>query len=347
MKINANLEESELNQKEIAQLAGVSVSTVSRVINDDPRISERTKQTVREILAANPYVTNNNARNLRVSRTNAIGFLISSFNNPYFISIYEGLRDICRKRGYIIIVGITDEDPTLQQEAIDLLLSYKVCGIVGSFVTMSASSKAKLQQMCEFVVALDRRIPGFDSDFVGINDEFGGQQQVLHAASYGHRKIAVIYGRLDSAGQGRLNGYLSAMKALNLPLRQEYMVCGNFDESAAYAAALSLLNLPDPPTAIITHNNLMTVGAFKAVVDMQKSIPDDISLVGFDDFLLADYLSPGITRIRHPAHEMGEIAAKTLLERLDGLYSGPSKTVVLPVKLKICNSCKILTAHPG
>ena len=81
-----------MNQKEIAQLAGVSVSTVSRVINDDPRISERTKQTVREILAANPYVTNNNARNLRVSRTNAIGFLISSFNNPYFISIYEGLR---------------------------------------------------------------------------------------------------------------------------------------------------------------------------------------------------------------------------------------------------------------
>ena len=337
-----NWEGLNLNQKEIAELAGVSVSTVSRVINDDPRISERTKQVVREVLAANPYVTNINARNLRVSRTNAIGFLISSFNNPYFVSIYEGLRDICRKRGYIIIVGITDEDPAVQQEAIDLLLSYKVCGIVGSFVAMSHEVMAKLRQMCEFVVALDRRIPGLESDFVSINNEFAGRQQVYHAAGYGHRKIAAIYGRLDSAGRGRLDGYIAAMKELGLDLRPEYMVCGDFDESVAHSAVLSLLNLPDPPTAIVTHNNLMTIGAFKAIVDMHKSIPDDVSLIGFDDFLLADYLSPGITRIRHPAHEMGEIAAKTLLERLDGVYSGAPKNIVLPVKLKICSSCKIL-----
>ena len=333
-----------MNQKEIARLSGVSTATVSRVINKDPRVSQKTRQAVEKVLDRYSYVANLNARNLRVVRTKTVGYLISSFNNPYFISIYEGLEEMLSTRGYNVIIGITNEDPKTQREAIDLLLSYKVCGIVGSFVEIDETTRNKLRQMCDFVISLDRRIPDFETDYVGVDNIFGGIEQVRHAASHGHKKIAVIYGTQDSVGTERLGGYTSAMEELGLDIRPEYMVPGNFNEAESYRATLSLLHLADPPTAILAHNNMMCIGAYKAIRDMHLDIPDDISLIGFDNFSLADYLGTGITLIEHPAYEMGQVAAQLLFERLDSRRS-PSEAprqVILPVKLIIRGSCKIL-----
>ena len=331
-----------LNQKEIARLAGVSVATVSRVINNDANVSEKTRDKVRNILAQQSYVTNINARNLRTARTKTIGYLISTFNNPYFVSVYEGLEKICKEHGYTILIGITNEDPKTQLEAIDMLLSYKVCGIVGSFVTPDNITIKKMKKMCDFVISLDRSVPGLNADLICVNNEFGGAEQVRHAVEYGHERIAVIYGKEDSVGIGRLKGYKQCMEHYGCKIRPEYMVPGEFNETVAYLSTLSLLTLPEPPTVILAHNNLMTIGAFKAIKDMHLSIPDDISLIGFDDFSLADYLSPGLTIIQHPAYEMGEIAAKTLFDRLSGKYTGEQKNVMLPVKLEIRGSCKVI-----
>lgn len=331
-----------MNQKEIARLAGVSVATVSRVINNDTSVSDRTRDKVRNVLAQQSYVANINARNLRTARTKTIGYLISTFNNPYFISIYEGLEKVCKEHGYNILIGITNEDPKTQLEAIDMLLSYKVCGIVGSFVTPDSITVKKLEKMCDFVISIDRKVPGLNSDLICVNNEFGGAEQVRHAVEYGHEKIAVIYGMEDTAGIGRLNGYKQCMQRYGKEIRQEYVVPGQFNEKKAYLSTISLLTLPDPPTVILAHNNLMTIGAFKAIKDMHLNIPDDVSLIGFDDFTLADYLSPGVTLIQHPAYEMGEMAAKTLFERLEGKYTGEQRSVMLPVKLEIRASCKVI-----
>ena len=332
-----------MNQREIAKLAGVSVATVSRVINHDPNVSQKTRDKVSHILAQQSYVTNINARNLRMTHTKTVGFLISTFSNPYFISIYEGLEEICKQHGYNILIGITNEDSKTQQEAIEMLLSYKVCGIVGSFVTMNSSTMEKMRKMCDFVISIDRFIKGMDSDLVCVDNEFGGYEQVRLAAEYGHKKIAVIHGQEDSVGIERLRGYRTAMEKYGCPIRQEYMLSGDYIEEPAYMSTLSLLSLPDPPTVIVAHNNLMTIGAFKAIKDLQRRIPEDISLIGFDDFLLAEYLSPGITLIQHPAYEVGKIAAKILFARLDDSLPKEPQRIMLPLKLVIRESCGILS----
>lgn len=331
-----------MNQKEIARLAGVSVATVSRVINNDINVSDGTRRKVENILKQQSYVANINARNLRATRTKMIGYLISTFNNPYFISIYEGLEKICKEQGYNIIIGITNEDVKTQKEAINMLLSYKVCGIVGSFVAPDKSTIEKLKKMCDFVISIDREIPGLEADLICVDNEFGGAEQVRHAIEYGHEKIAVIYGTEDSVGIGRLKGFKQCMRKYGCEIRDEYMVPGAFNETTSYLSTISLLTLPDPPTVILAHNNLMTIGAFKAIKDMHLDIPGDISLIGFDDFSLADYLSPGITLIQHPAYEMGEISAKTLFERLEHTCGGTYKKIMLPVKLEIRGSCKVM-----
>lgn len=328
-----------MNQREIAKLAGVSSATISRVINDDPSVSEETRKHVQEIIEKYSYVTNVNARNLRMSRSKTIGFLISNFSNPFFVSIYQGMEKVCSEKGYNIIIGITNEKMEQQKKAIDLFLSYQVSGIIGSFVDLDEPSLKKLRGMKRNVILLDRQIRGIDADTIEIDNEGGAVQQVNYLADLGHRRIAVIHGKKDSPGTSRLDGYYQGMKQKNISIPPEYVICGNYNERDAYYAAVQLLQLPDPPTAIIAHNNLMCIGAYKAIRDLGKKIPTDISLIGFDNFDFANYLEPGITLIDRPVDQMGEMAAKMIFERLEYTYTGEARKIVLPVKLKISESC--------
>lgn len=193
-----------MNQREIAKLAGVSSATISRVINNDPGVSDETRKYVREIIEKYSYVTNVNARNLRMSRAKAIGFLISNFSNPFFVSIYQGMEKICTEKGYNIIIGITNEKTELQKKAIDLFLSYQVSGIIGSFVDMDEPTLKKLKGMKDNVILLDRHIKGIEADTIEIDNEGGAVQQVNYLADLGHRKIAVIHGKNDSPGVSQI-----------------------------------------------------------------------------------------------------------------------------------------------
>lgn len=328
-----------MNQREIAKLAGVSSATISRVINNDPGVSDETRKYVREIIEKYSYVTNVNARNLRMSRAKAIGFLISNFSNPFFVSIYQGMEKICTEKGYNIIIGITNEKTELQKKAIDLFLSYQVSGIIGSFVDMDEPTLKKLKGMKDNVILLDRHIKGIEADTIEIDNEGGAVQQVNYLADLGHRKIAVIHGKNDSPGVSRLEGFYKGMKDRGLSVRPEYVICGNYNEQDSYYSTVQLLQLPDMPTAIIAHNNLMCIGAYKAIRDLGKKIPEDVSLIGFDNFDYANYLEPGITLIDRPVDQMGEMAAKMVFERLEYTYTGSARRIVLPVKLKISKSC--------
>ncbi len=334
-----------MNQKELAKIAGVSSATISRVINDDPNVKPETKEYVREIIKKYDYVANINARNLRASSSNTVGFLISNFNNPFFIKIYQGIESICRKHGYIVIIGITNERVEEQEKAIDLFLSYQVSGIIGSFVDVDNKILNKLQRLQKNVISLDREFDILDFDTIVIDNEYGGIEQVNYLHSLGHKKIAVIYGKLDSPGKERLNGFEKGMANNGLKSKEEYKICGNYNEPDAYYATIKLLQLKDPPTAIITHNNLMCIGAYKALKDLKINIPDNVSLIGFDNFEFADYLEPGITLIDRPINQMGEMAGEMLFDRLENKYIGETRRIVLPVKLKINKSCNFLTTQ--
>ncbi len=329
-----------MNQKQIARAAGVSTATVSRVVNNDKCVSPKTRAKVLEAIEQHAYVQNINARILRTKKSRTIGFLVSNFSNPFFIAVYSGLEPVCRKLGYNIIIGNTNEDIQQEIDALDVFLSYRVDGIIASFVLPSDATIAKLKSYDMNVVILDRRIKNLVSDTIAIDSISGAKEQVRYLAGLGHKKIAVIHGTgYDSPGIDRMEGFRQGMREAGLEVRKEYMACGEFLEKSSYIAAIGLMNLPDPPTAIITHNNLMCMGAYKALYDSKIRIPDDVSLLGFDGFGFAEHLQPSITYMDRPTSEMGDLAAKMLIDRIEKRYDGPVREVIFPVKLKIGGSC--------
>ena len=172
-------------------------------------------------------------------------------------------------------------------------------------------------------------------------DSFAGaKMQVDYLAGLGHKRIAVIHGTTTNLpGEERLNGYMAAMEEHGLEVLPNYVASGFFNEEEAYAATVQLMGQNPRPTALITHNNLMCIGAYKALKDLNIKIPQDVSLIGFDDFDFADYLEPSLTLIDRPLKTMGEIAGKMLIERIEGKYSGKARLVVFPAKLRVNHSC--------
>ena len=329
-----------MNQKEIAKKAGVSVATISRVINGEEGVSQEKRHKILELLDKYAYVRDINAKNLRTSRSKAIGFLISNFENPFFVSMYQGLEAVCRKNGYNIIIGNTNEDIRQEQEAIDLFLSYRVAGIVASFVDPQETTLRKIKNFGSNIIALDRQQKNIEADTVTMDSFAGAKMQVDYLAGLGHKRIAVIHGTTTNLpGEERLNGYMAAMEEHGLEVLPNYVASGFFNEEEAYAATVQLMGQNPRPTALITHNNLMCIGAYKALKDLNIKIPQDVSLIGFDDFDFADYLEPSLTLIDRPLKTMGEIAGKMLIERIEGKYSGKARLVVFPAKLRVNHSC--------
>lgn len=329
-----------MNQKIIAQQAGVSVATVSRVLNGHAGVSDKTKKKVLELLDSNAYVLNNNARNLRMSKSKTIGFSISNFSNPFFISIYQGLDPICREKGYSIIIGNTNECIKQEREVFDLFLSYRVAGIIASFVDPQESTLKKLHNYGTSILALDRRLENVSADTVTMDNINGARQQVDYLASLNHKRIALIHGPLtDVVAVERHKGYCKGMEEHGLKIHPEYVLSGAFNESEAYLATIKLLSITPRPTAIAVHNNLMTIGAYKAIQDMRLQIPQDISLIGYEDFDLAGYLKPGLTMIERSLQQTGEVSARMIIERIENFYTGEPRIISLPAKLKMRDSC--------
>lgn len=335
-----------MNLREVAKLAGVSTGTVSRVINNDPRVTEKTKERVQKVIDEHGYVRNMMARNLRRAQSHDIGFLISNFANPFFQDVYAGFGPVCRKLGYNIIIGNTNEDVEQERVAIDRMLSFRVDGIVASFVGPNCQSMEKICRMGVHVLQPDRKVSGLSSDSVVIDNIAGAIQQAEYIARLGHTRLTLIKGTdFDSNGIERLKGFYLGMEKMGLPVDKEYIVSGDFLEDAAYRATVELLSRPVRPTAIIVHNNLMCIGAYRALRDMQIHIPQGISLMGFDDFAFSQHLQPAITLIDRPKREMGELAGKMIVERINGTYTGEHREIVFPIHLKTGGSCGLPAAQ--
>jgi DNA-binding LacI/PurR family transcriptional regulator len=265
---------------------------------------------------------------------------MSNIANPFFIAIYQGLEPICKKHGFNIILGNTNESIRQEKEAIDLFLSYRVDGLIASFVDPQESTLKKLNNYGTSIIALDRQQKNIDADTVTMDNLNSAKEQVHYLASLGHRRIAVIHGTTNNLpGEDRLKGYKTAMQELGLSILPGYAVSGKFNEKEAYNVALGLFKCAMPPTAIVVHNNLMCIGAYKAIKDLGLKIPKDISLVGFDNFDFADYLDPGLTFIERSLQETGRISGTMVMERIEKKYEGDARVVILPYKLRINGSC--------
>ena len=318
--------------KDVAELAGVSASTVSHVLNGTRKVSEDTRERVRLAIEQLGYEPNLLAKSLKVSRTFTIGLLISDIQNPFFTSVIRGAEDVALSRGYHLFLCNTDEDPNREDEYVRELSKKRVDGLI---VASSASRRNHaLQLRLEDVpfVFMDREVEGIEADTVSVDNRLGMRLIAEHLTQLGHERVGMVSGPLEkSSGRERYHGLRDALADLGLPLRDSLVRFGDFRVSGGREAAEELLRLPEPPTALVVSNNQMTLGALLAVRELGLRVPDEVSVVSFDDMEWAPLANPPLTALAQPTYEMGATAARMLLDKIEKKATGsPSKLFMEP-----------------
>lgn len=315
--------------KDVAALAGVAIKTVSRVMNGEPTVAPELAARVREAAGKLGYRPNLTASSLRRGdrRTATIGLLLGDVSNPYFAGLLRAVEDQARERGVQILIGSLDDDPVRERELAITLIDRGVDGLV---IVPAAADQSYLlaeRALGTGIVFLDREPRFLEADAVVSDNRGGASAAVGHLLSFGHRRIAYLGDResLGTAAQ-RFDGYRHALQGAGLRADPRLVRQGLGTVEAAAAATAQLLRLPDPPTALFTSQNLVTIGALKAV--RQAGLHDRVALVGFDDFLLADVFVPGITVVTQNIARLGRLAAQLLFARLDEDPSPPRTHVV-------------------
>jgi LacI family transcriptional regulator len=319
--------------REVATLAGVSLATVSRVINAEGSVRADLAERVQEAVALLGYRRDLTATNLRRAdrHSASIGIVFDDVANPFHAAVLRGVETVARTRGVLPLVGSSDEDAERERELAEAFLSRRVDGLI---VVPSGGDHSYLRADRDAGVALvfvDRPPAFIDADTVLSDNPGGAAAATEHLIAAGHRRIGFLGDdlRIFTAAE-RLRGYRETLARNGLPFDEELVRTGLAGSPAAAEAAGSLLSLDEPPTALFTAQNLITIGAVDRLraLDRRRSV----ALVGFDDLPLADALEPGLTVVAQDARELGRLSAERLFARLDG-DSGSTQHLVVPTRL--------------
>ncbi|NUT27140.1 MAG: LacI family DNA-binding transcriptional regulator [Streptomyces sp.] len=329
---------------DVARSAGVSVATVSHVLNGTRPVLPHTRQAVLDAVDELGYTPNTLARSLVTSRTRSIGLAVSAISNPYFTEILQGVEAAALEHGYSLLIADPHDDPAHERKVVQLLHERRVDGMI---VAPSADPRDLIAYLGRHdvpTVLLDRVVdtstdgsPRFDQ--VCADSAEPVARLVTHLAGLGHRRIALVAGLpgLSTTGE-RLAGYRDGLAAAGLAHDDHLVVHGDSESAGAEQVTAALLGLAAPPTALVTANNTMTIGALRALRDRGMSVPDDIALCCFDDFAWADLFSPRLTAIAQPSRDIGAQAVRVLLDRL-AAPDRPARTVRLPCTFVHRTSC--------
>ncbi|MFW5461203.1 LacI family DNA-binding transcriptional regulator [Knoellia sp. CPCC 206453] len=317
--------------RDVAALAGVSIKTVSRVVNAEPGVADGVRARVQDAVGRLDYRHNLGASNLRrgKGRSGLIGALLQDVSNSFSAALLRSLEDAARDRGTAILAASLDEEPARERSLVHNLVTRRVDGLVLMPSTdrqdyLSSEVRAGLP-----VVFVDREPRGVAADSVTVENFEGAQMGVEHLLSQGHRRIACLtdLGEIYTA-RNRRDGFVEAFRARGIHPDDSLAVSGLRGPGAAEAAVLHLLDLAKPPTAVFAGRNDLTQGAVRAL--RQRGLSDSVALVGFDDFPLADLVTPALTVVRQDVGRIGRLTADLLMARLDGDTSPPQRIVVEP-----------------
>jgi LacI family transcriptional regulator len=320
---------------QVAERAGVSTATVSRVLADTNEVSGELEKRVRKAVRELDYHPNRAARNLRRRITQIVGVVISDIQNPFFTSVVRGIEKVLEEEEYTLLLCNSDEDPRREQIQLSTLRAEGVAGIILAPTVLDSEHYRKGNTTQTALVMIDRHTTNGDFDSVTVDNQGGALSAVNHLISQGHQRIGLVSGPdgLSTAFE-RKQGYLQAIQAAGLPFQPEYIQSGDFRQQGGYRAMQKLIDLSLPPTAVVVSNNLMTLGAMQAIHERHLSIPREIAVVGFDDMSWATSLQPPLTVISQPTYDLGATAAKILLERIKN-PDGPIRQIVLDTALVI------------
>lgn len=327
---------------DVAKESGFSITTVSRALNNYPDVSKKTKKLILETADKMGYFPNSIARSLTMKKSFTLGVIFVEdlgigMNHPFFSVVIEGFKRRAEKFGFDLVF-INRFIGKEEKSYIDHAYYRGVDGIVVVCSDYGTPEVVKLIESPLPSVVLD--IYSDQTNVIYSNNAYGCELVIDHLYSLGHRKIAYIATEEGSfASKERLKGYKFAIDKNGLPINDAYIVSGgHFSYEAGYHAMNELIALDDPPTAVFASSDTLAIGAIKAMKNAKIKVPDDISIVGFDDIELADHITPGLTTIRQNMELMGRRAADLLINQINGNTDGEYSTIVLPVELIVRDS---------
>jgi LacI family transcriptional regulator len=337
--------------EEVAQLAGVSRSTVSRVVNDHPNVRPEVRERVWQVIREVGYQPHAAARSLVTNRTQIIGMIIPEavttlFADPFFPLLLRGATEACNAYQYQLMLSLFTANADRQEIYQRILRSGYLDGVLVASASLEDPIVPNLLRDHIPFISVGR-YPDERVHYVDVDNVGGARMAVEHLIRLGHRRIATITGRLDMIhGQDRLSGYRQALEARGIPVVEELIVEGDYTEASGTMGMQRLL--PASPTAVFVASDMMAVGALKALRQAGWQVPQDIALVSFDDIPIASAIEPALTTVRQPIERMGSIAVEVLLSALDGSLREevPAQRIVLPTELVIRASCGSTLSRP-
>ena len=328
------------NMKEIAQLAGVSLGTVSHVLNDTVKVREPLRKRVLDAVQKTGYQPSQLARGLRKDKTNILAMIIPDILNPFFPGVVRGAEDIAFANGYRLVLCNTDNDHAKEISHLKALQSYLPSGLIvipSDFSELAAQTDS-YRKAGSAVVCIDRLPRHWEGDSVTINNAEGSYNATSYLIDLGHRNLAAITGPLHlTNSQDRLKGFKRALRQAGLEAAPEYLQETTFDRAGGYAKTRILLRMVPRPTAIMACNDMIALGALQAIREANLRCPEDISLMGFDGLDMTEMTTPQLASVYQSPYQLGATAAQLALDRVKDKNS-PVRKVLLKTELRIRES---------
>ena len=308
-----------MTMQDVAERAGVSSKTVSRVINNEPRVSESTRKKIQQVIDELDFQPNKSAQSLAADRSLLLGLLYDNPSSAYIINLQAGVLDACNEFGYgLVIHPCENNSPDLLPKLRNLLASSRMDGLV---LTPPMTENRQLLEFLDnnstpYVLITPLNLEQ-SCLLVSIDDVLAARQSIQHLVDFGHKRIGLILGARERSGtEMRLLGYQQALEENNIPFDEGLVVQGDFTFESGVTAGLQLLRQPQPPTAIFASNDYMAAGVMKVASQLRISIPYELSVCGFDDTPVARYMTPTLTTVRHPVEQLAQHAGELLIRKL-------------------------------
>lgn len=330
-----------MNIRHIAKQAGVSVATVSRVLNHPENVAPKTREKIEKIIAETEYTPNWFARGLNFNKTGTIGLMIPHILNSVHMEIAKGVEDVAHQKEYIALMCNVENDAAKEKRYLDQLIKRRVDGIIFICSSLEKKDFQLVQEQKIPVVLIGEHKNNLGLHVVSIDCEQSAKKAVKHLLESGHEKIAMLYGTDPQIeNEYKIAGYQQALKDAGLPLVRDYLREVENTIEGGYLGAKKLAELPDPPRAIFASSDYIAFGAMDAIKDKGLRIPDDMAVMGFDNVRMSNLVEPKLTTVEVPLHKMGVYGARLLFDIIENEEEPETepKTILLQSKLKIRKS---------
>lgn len=330
---------STITIREVATHAGVSIGTVSHVLNDTTPVKDDLRRRVLETIRVLGYKPNKLARGFRRNQTNLLGMVIPDIVNPFFPALVRGAEDGAHQESYNLVLCNTDNDPEKETQYLEELRDHRMAGVI-----LIPAGNTEINTLVNEtldgtpIVCLDRQPPFWSGDSVAVDNEKGSATATEYLLKLGHRNIAMISGphHVSSAVE-RKEGFRAAMRKQRVTIEPGYIQEGQYSRISGYEKTRILLSLRPRPTAIFAANDLMAYGALAAIREAGLDCPGDVSLVGFDDLELSEFMDPPLTTVAQPMYQMGAKGVDLLMRRIEGARK-PAVHLTLATEMKVRRS---------